>query len=130
MAALHDTPIFPVLAVDDLERAIDFYRDTLDLEVEMGPGGGGMATMKAGGGTRLGLYKSTFPRGETTVASFVVDDVEAVADELRTRGIHFLDIDTPELKTENGIATTDDGKAAWFTDSEGNTLVVSELPGA
>jgi predicted enzyme related to lactoylglutathione lyase len=30
--------------------------------------------------------------------------------------------DFPGLKTENGIASTPVGKAAWFTDSEGNIL--------
>ena len=30
------------------------------------------------------------------------------------------------LKTENGVATADWGKAAWFLDSEGNIINISQ----
>jgi hypothetical protein len=40
----------------------------------------------------------------------------------------FEDYDYPGLKTENGIANLNDvERAAWFKDSEGNILAVSQF---
>jgi len=50
------------------------------------------------------------------------DNLEAEVDDLRGRGVVFEEYDLPGLKTENGIATSTAGKAAWFTDTEGNIL--------
>jgi hypothetical protein len=59
---------------------------------------------------------------------WVTDDVERDVQELRSRGVVFEEYDFPGLKTENGIATADGGKAAWFLDSEGNILSLFERP--
>ena len=45
--------------------------------------------------------------------------------ELRGKGVKFEEYDFPGLKTVNGIATTGDLKTAWFRDSEGNILAIS-----
>ena len=47
--------------------------------------------------------------------------------DLRQRGVVFEEYDFPGLKTENGIAALDGERAAWFVDSEGNILAVSQL---
>jgi predicted enzyme related to lactoylglutathione lyase len=120
-----DTYIMPVLAVDDLERASSFYRDKLGFTVredERMPDG---AIVQIGSNYLL-IYKTDFRRGENTVASFLVDDVEATVRELRDRGITFEEYDLPGLKTENGVVSLGDfGQTAWFKDSEGNTIAVS-----
>ena len=36
----------------------------------------------------------------------------------------FEEYDFPGLKTVNGVATSGDGKAAWFKDSEGNIMAL------
>jgi catechol 2,3-dioxygenase-like lactoylglutathione lyase family enzyme len=125
---IKNASIMPVLAVDDIERATAFYRDKLGCEVERlenDPSGG--VIVKIGGRDGLFLYKTTFRRGENTVASLVVDDVESTVSELRGRGVTFEEYDLPGLKTENGIATYGDNKmkAAWFKDTEGNTISVN-----
>ena len=121
-----DSKIVPVIAVDDLDRAVSFYRDTLGLETraDQDPSA---AYVKAGGDSWFLLYKSGYKRGETTVASFIVPDVERTVDELRGRGLKFEEYDFPGLKTERGIATQDGMKTAWFKDTEGNTIAVSEV---
>ena len=54
--------------------------------------------------------------------------MESVMEELRSRGVVFEDYDMPGIKTVNGLATWEGmGKAAWFKDSEGNTLELSEV---
>jgi catechol 2,3-dioxygenase-like lactoylglutathione lyase family enzyme len=125
---IKNASIMPVLAVDDVDRATAFYRDKLGFEVRRladDPSGG--VIVQIGERDRLFLYKTTFPRGENTVASLVVDDVESTVRELRGRGVTFEEYDLPGLKTENGVATYGEAgmKAAWFKDSEGNTISVN-----
>jgi hypothetical protein len=43
------------------------------------------------------------------------------------RGVVFQEYDQPGLRTVDGIATTPVGRAAWFNDSEGNTLTKTQL---
>ena len=125
---IKNASIMPVLAVDDIDRATAFYRDKLGCEVQRlddDPSGG--VVVHVGEHGRLFLYKTTFRRGENTVASLVVDDVEGTVGELRGRGVMFEEYDLPGLKTEQGIATYGEAnmKAAWFKDSEGNTISVN-----
>ena len=44
--------------------------------------------------------------------------------ELRSRGLVFEEYDFPGMKLENGIATGGGAMAAWFKDSEGNTMAI------
>jgi hypothetical protein len=84
------------------------------------------------GGTSWLLYQTPFAgTGKHTIAGFVVDDLEAAMNDLRGRGVTFEDYAMGEEgpTTENGIARDDSGGAsAWFTDSEGNVLALTQLP--
>jgi catechol 2,3-dioxygenase-like lactoylglutathione lyase family enzyme len=62
---------------------------------------------------------------EHTVASFGVGDVPAVVETLRRRGVQFEEYDTPQIKTEGGIATFGPVRVAWFRDIDGNILGIS-----
>ncbi len=57
------------------------------------------------------------------------DKFDALADEVRARGVVFEDYDIPEigLKTVNGIVELSGGKAAWFKDSEGNIISLMSM---
>jgi catechol 2,3-dioxygenase-like lactoylglutathione lyase family enzyme len=122
--------VMPTIAVEDLDRAIKFYSETLGLSVRRLDGDMDSALVEVGSRDRLLLYKSTFGRGETTYASFMCDDVDGTVRELRSKGLKFEEYDFPGLKTIDGVATTDSGlKTGWFKDSEGNILAISnELP--
>src|SRR5262249_27352955 len=61
------------------------------------------------------------------LAAWVVEDLEAEVAELRGRGVEFEEYDQPGLRTVDGIAVTPVGKAAWFKDSEGNVLTMTQL---
>ena len=125
--SLKDAKVIPVLAADDLERAMAFYRDKLGLKAERSPSDPTGAVVELNLDSSFYLYESTYKRGETTVAAFAVEDTERVVDELRGRGVVFEEYDFPGLKTERGIATMDGLKSAWFKDSEGNTIAISEM---
>jgi hypothetical protein len=63
-----------------------------------------------------------------------VDDIEAVANELRRRGVVFEEVDVPGLRTVDGIADIRGNypskgtgeRAGWFRDSEGNLLGIGQ----
>jgi catechol 2,3-dioxygenase-like lactoylglutathione lyase family enzyme len=122
--------VMPTIAVEDLDRAVKFYSETLGLSVRRLEGDMGSALVDVGPSDRLLLYKSGYRRGETTYCSFLTDDVEGSVRDLQSKGVRFEEYDFPGLKTENGIATTEGGlKTGWFKDSEGNTIAISnELP--
>ncbi len=122
--SIRDASIMPVLAVDDLDRAIGFYRDKLGLEVRRSEQDPTSAVVEAGD-SHLLLYVTSYRRGENTVASFNVKDVESTVEDLRARGVTFEEYDLPGLKTTNGVVTQGDLHAAWFKDSEGNTIAIT-----
>jgi catechol 2,3-dioxygenase-like lactoylglutathione lyase family enzyme len=124
------TSVMPTIAVDDLDRAVRFYSETLGFSVHRLEGDMDSALVEVGPSDRLLLYRSSYRRGETTYASLLCDDVEGTVRELRGKGVKFEEYDFPGLKTVDGIASLESGlKTGWFKDSEGNILAISnELP--
>jgi catechol-2,3-dioxygenase len=121
---LGDHPIDVILLAKDLPAARTFYEDKIGLEVlnEIDEGGGGVE-FKCGGDSRLAVTASTVGTSdENTKASFRVPDLAAEIAELRSRGVKIEDYDTPDLKTEDGIADLGFALAAWFVDPEGNAI--------
>jgi catechol 2,3-dioxygenase-like lactoylglutathione lyase family enzyme len=122
---LGDIEVAAVLPAKDVGRAKEFYRDKLGLE-PMEPGDDNLM-FQCGNGTRFLLYQTdNAGTAKNTQMGWVTDDVERDVQELRGRGVVFEEYDFPGLKTENGVATSDAGRAAWFLDSEGNILSLFE----
>ncbi len=123
---LTNSPVHATLPVIDLERAKRFYEEKLGLKVirtDPSPG----ALLRAGDGTQLHIYQRAATKADHTAASFTVADVEATVKELKALGIMFENIDTPSLRTVDGIATMGEMKGAWFKDTEGNILAVTNM---
>jgi len=114
------------LPAADMDRAKEFYGGTLGLSaVDENPGG----VLYKAGSAHVFVYPSEFAgSNQATAATFIVADTMAAVDELRGKGITFEEYDLPGVKTENGIAEIDGVKGAWFKDSEGNILAVTEMP--
>jgi len=55
-----------------------------------------------------------------------VDDLGAELAELRARGVEIIDIDTPEMKTDDGILDTGDALHAWIVDPGKNVLGIDQ----
>jgi catechol 2,3-dioxygenase-like lactoylglutathione lyase family enzyme len=123
---LSDGQAAATLAVSDMDRAKKFYTETLGFTVQMESEGGML--LGAGKGTAIFVYPSSFAgSNKATAVSFNVDDFDATIADLRERGITFIEYDFPGLKTENGVAQTPDGPAAWFADPDGNLVNVSHM---
>jgi catechol 2,3-dioxygenase-like lactoylglutathione lyase family enzyme len=119
-----------VVPVSNLEQAIEFYEGTLGLPVhqriETIPQNR-EARFKVGQ-TEFGVYESVGAgQSRATLMAFEVDDVDATVEDLRSRGVTFEEYDLPDLKTEDGVATIGDERAAWFRDPDGNIIAVSQL---
>ncbi|HSO16718.1 MAG TPA: VOC family protein [Arthrobacter sp.] len=120
---LKDLEITAVLPAKDIARARAFYRDVLGLEPADDSMDEENLIYRCGKETAFLLYKSDYAgTAKNTQMGWGTDDIDAEVADLRGRGVVFEEYDFPGLKTENGIATTPVGKAAWFLDSEGNIL--------
>ncbi len=107
--------------VDDMERALAFYRDTLGLPVEyesedwveLDAGNVTVALRRYGSGPEgrpeLGV-------GEGATLVFEVDDIEAAKAELEDKGVRFI----------GGIFEYDRVRLAAFEDLNGNVLQIFE----
>jgi catechol 2,3-dioxygenase-like lactoylglutathione lyase family enzyme len=122
---LQDAPIGPYIPVADVARARRFYEDKVGLTPKEEYAGG--MIYECGDGSWAFLYPS--PGACTSsagTASWAVADVEAGVAALRARGVVFEGYDLPGLKTAHGIAAGGGAKTAWFKDTEGNILAVSQ----
>jgi catechol 2,3-dioxygenase-like lactoylglutathione lyase family enzyme len=120
-----DTKAFSGFAVDDLDRAKEFYGETLGLNVSEQ---NGLLELRLGSGAVVLVYpKPDHEPATYTILNFPVDDVERAVDELTGQGVRFEIYDEPDLKTdERGIASAIGPRIAWFRDPAGNILSVLE----
>ena len=109
-----------------MDRARKFYSDTLGFSTaQENPGG---ILYQAGKGTAFFVYWSEFAgTNKATAMTINVDDFDGAVADLRAKGIKLLDFEYPDFKTENGIAQTPEGPAAWFTDPDGNIIAVTQM---
>jgi catechol 2,3-dioxygenase-like lactoylglutathione lyase family enzyme len=110
------------LPVADLTRARKFYAEKLGLmptwEVPTG------IIYECGEASRFVLSPMTAKPAGHTQMSFVVQDLVTEVKELKSRGVVFEEYDTPGAETVDSIADRGALKAAWFKDTEGNTIGV------
>jgi catechol 2,3-dioxygenase-like lactoylglutathione lyase family enzyme len=122
---LKNAPITPYIPVADVGRARRFYEGTLGLVPKEEYAGG--VIYECGRGTSFFMYPSAGAgTSKASYAFWTVDDVEAEVADLKRRGVVFEEYDMPQIKTQNSIATGGGAKTAWFKDSEGNILAVSQ----
>jgi catechol 2,3-dioxygenase-like lactoylglutathione lyase family enzyme len=123
-----DTKAFSGFAVDDVERAREFYEGTLGLEVSSE---GGLLNLKLAGGARPTLVypKPDFEPATYTILNFPVDDIDAAVDALIERGVS-MEVYEGFGQDQKGISRNPEGPPiAWFRDPAGNILAVLEAPG-
>jgi catechol 2,3-dioxygenase-like lactoylglutathione lyase family enzyme len=126
---LSDYPIGAMIPCQDLARAKAFYADSLAFKVVKEQDEG---VQFESGGVRFDIYPTRASGGTATVAGWLVGagKLEAEVEDLRSRGVTFEQLDVPGIKTdERGIAEIEGFKGAWFKDSEGNVLDVTEETG-
>jgi catechol 2,3-dioxygenase-like lactoylglutathione lyase family enzyme len=119
-----DTKAFSGFAVDDVQKAREFYGETLGLRTTVLDEESGLLVLHLAGGRDTFIYqKPDFVPATYTILNFQVDDVEKAVDELTERGVRFERYDGFE-QDEKGIARGLGPDIAWFTDPAGNILSV------
>ena len=107
---------------EEPDATVAFFRDVLGLRVDLQRPGFWMLKLPDGSKVEVFGPDSPINRHFTTgpVAGFLVDDVAAAADELRTAGA--------EILFESGV---DDSGNAWvhFRAPDGNVYEVTQDPG-
>ncbi|MDQ3693824.1 MAG: VOC family protein [Chloroflexota bacterium] len=127
MDTLANARVCADVSTHDIERARGFYETTLGLTVERLDERG--VFYQAGGGTMLNLFERPHTTSDQAVATFLVENIESLMFELRSRGVTFEEYDTPDFKTENGLFSDGKGfKTSWFKDPDGNILSLEQLP--
>ena len=127
---LSNAEIVAIVPVSDIDRAVEFYGNALGLEMQARREDlpeNREAEFRAGNGSLLAYESVGAGQSRHTVAGFRVDDLDAIVASLRDRGVVFEEYDTPNLKTENGIAAIGDVRAAWCRDPDGNILAIESV---
>ena len=127
---LTDAAFLPTLPAHDIERAMGWNKEKLRLTQLMDRCSAGQ--MYRTGGSLWMLYQTpSAGTGKHTLGGWIVADLEAAMRDLRAKGVAFEDYAMGDQgpTTENGIASDESGgKVAWFIDSEGNTLALTQIP--
>jgi predicted enzyme related to lactoylglutathione lyase len=121
---LSNAPIRAYIPASNVARARKFYEGILELVPKVEFSGGVIYDC---GGSEVFLYPT--PNAGTSKASqafWQVGDVEAEVTDLKSRGVKFEEYDMPGIQMKNSIATGGGAKTAWFKDTEGNILAVSQ----
>lgn len=124
-----DTPTFASYSIDNLERALEFYRDTLGLNVTQTKEG---LEVKLAGGQALFLYPKPDHQPATfTVLNFKVNDIDSAVIELNGKGIELERYDTEMVQADEagiyrGKKSGNGPDIAWFKDPAGNILSIVE----
>jgi catechol 2,3-dioxygenase-like lactoylglutathione lyase family enzyme len=119
-----NTKAFSGFAVDDLQKAREFYERTLGLKVSER---NGLLTLHLAGGRDTLVYpKPDHTPASYTILNFPVDDIDEAVDALAARGVRFTRYDGFN-QDQKGISREEGGPPiAWFTDPAGNILSVLE----
>ena len=121
---LSDATIHAYIPVTNVYRARKFYEEKLGLKPKGEYAGG---VIYECGGAEVFLYPT--PNAGTSKASqayWDVKDVESEVAALKKRGVTFEEYDMPGITMKDSIATGGGAKTAWFKDTEGNIMAISQ----
>jgi catechol 2,3-dioxygenase-like lactoylglutathione lyase family enzyme len=126
---LSDFHLRASIAVSDIQRAVAFYEGRLGLRaLQSGPSAkivNGSRVYGSGGGPALNVYQSvTAGKSQATMATWYVDDIEQVVDQLTTAGVEFARYGEIEHDAKGITARAGGGRIAWFQDPDGNTFAI------
>jgi catechol 2,3-dioxygenase-like lactoylglutathione lyase family enzyme len=119
-----NTEAFSGFAVNDLEKAKDFYGETLGLKASVLDEEFGLLQLDIAGSRNVLVYvKPDHSAANFTILNFPVDDIDKAVDELGQRGVQFERYEGFD-QDDKGIARGAGPLIAWFRDPSGNILSV------
>ena len=122
---LEHSALIGFVGVSDLDRARQFYGDTLGLPITAESP---FALVANANGTMLRLTTVEQPvAAPYTILGWSVTDILSMIDQLTARGVRFTQYEGMG-QDERGVWTAPDGaKIAWFLDPDGNNLSLTEF---
>jgi catechol 2,3-dioxygenase-like lactoylglutathione lyase family enzyme len=119
--------IFSGFSVNDIEKAKQFYSETLGLKLTDDTMG--LNFELPGGGSMFIYPKDDHQPATFTILNLVVDDIDGAVNELTSRGVSFEHYDNMPAKQDEkeilrGLAANQGPDIAWFKDPAGNILSV------
>lgn len=121
-----DTKAFSSFSANDLQKAKEFYSETLGVDVTEQKEG--LALHMTGGGEVFIYPKPNHTPASFTVLNFPVDDIDEAVDKLKELGVTFEQYGGDIKTDEKGISRGNGGpQIAWFKDPAGNILSVLEM---
>jgi catechol 2,3-dioxygenase-like lactoylglutathione lyase family enzyme len=123
-----NTKAFSGFAVDDAQKAREFYGETLGVTVSVVDEEHGLLILKLAGDQDTFVYqKADHTPATYTILNFQVDDIDEAVDGLSARGVTFERYDDFE-QDEKGVSRGNGPNIAWFKDPAGNILSVLQQP--
>jgi predicted enzyme related to lactoylglutathione lyase len=121
---LRNATIRAYIPASNITRARKFYEEIVGLQAKEEYAGG---VVYECGGAGVFMYPTlNAGTSKASQAFWQVNDVEAEVAELKTRGVKFEEYDMPGVTMKNSIMTGGGAKTAWFKDTEGNILAISQ----
>ncbi|MEO8764786.1 MAG: VOC family protein [Ginsengibacter sp.] len=122
-----NTKAFSGFSVNDLQKAKQFYAETLGLEISENMG----LELHIEGGNNIFVYpKPNHTPATFTILNFIVNDIDEAVDELLKKGVVFEKYEGQIKTDEKGIHRSrhksEGPTIAWFKDPAGNILSVLE----
>jgi catechol 2,3-dioxygenase-like lactoylglutathione lyase family enzyme len=116
-----NTKAYSGIAVNDLQKAREFYGETLGIQTSEQYGL--MWLHLAGGRDTLVYEQPDATPASYTILNFEVDDIDQAVDALTSRGVRFERFDNLE-QDDKGVFRKEGPYIAWFKDPSGNVLSV------
>ena len=124
---LSDSKVMANIPASDIGRAREFYADKLGLTPAQELGAE-VLVYRTAGGTEFQIYRTDYAgQAGHTIAQWHVGDIESEVHDLKAKGVTFEVYDMPGVQWNGDIASMEGmGRAAWFKDSEGNTMCLDQ----
>jgi catechol 2,3-dioxygenase-like lactoylglutathione lyase family enzyme len=129
---LNRFPLRASIAVSDIATAVEFYEGKLGLQaLWSGPSAGivdGGRVYGSAGQAALNVYQSpTAGQSPATLATWYVDDLDQVVDELTAAGVEIVRYNGLEYDARGITPRAGGGRIAWFQDPDGNTFALEAI---
>ena len=117
---------FNGFSVSDISKAKEFYSGKLGMKIRDGE----MGTLELiiSNNSVVIIYpKPNHVPAEFTILNIPTDNIDEAVDELKEKGIEFLQYNNESIKTDHkGVMRGNGPNIAWFKDPAGNILSVIE----
>jgi predicted enzyme related to lactoylglutathione lyase len=130
---LQDSRVAAFIPTNDPARAKEFYEGKLGLTPDTTFDDGGTLYMCAGGTGFVVFLSSGKSSGTHTQLGFEVEDANAEASALASKGITPEPVEIPGAEVENGVSQMPNGRGFWIKDPDDNLIGIfqrAEVPAA